>query len=274
MPGRSTASARWRAAIWSGCRPKRACAATSTTTAICWCAAWARPRSSGRSFCRARQAGLARSGDEGAARVKLLRTIRLDPSDTFVFEQAAEPGEWAVSGAFVFWNARSGHTRRQGALGVPRRTFSASPRSAGRRWCRSSRRARPTGWPLIDTLAKQLVAHFGAPTIEDAVAAAEEEVAFARLALQSAARHADRRASPLRGRRNPRNIPHAASARRAEAGARVLLPRGRGRGRAAGAKPSIWSAMAERRMSDLECDERLSGFPAAIICSTATRAAG
>ena len=36
--------------------------------------------------------------------MKLLRTIRLDPSDTFVFEKAAEPGEWAVSGAFVFWN--------------------------------------------------------------------------------------------------------------------------------------------------------------------------
>ena len=31
----------------------------------------------------------------------------------------------------------------------------------------------------IDTLAKQLVAHFGAPSIEDAVAAAEEEFAFA-----------------------------------------------------------------------------------------------
>ena len=36
--------------------------------------------------------------------MKLLRTIRLDPSDTFVFEQAAEPGEWAVPGSFVFWN--------------------------------------------------------------------------------------------------------------------------------------------------------------------------
>ena len=33
--------------------------------------------------------------------MKLLRTIRLDPSDTFVFERAAEPGEWAVSGAFM-----------------------------------------------------------------------------------------------------------------------------------------------------------------------------
>jgi len=31
----------------------------------------------------------------------------------------------------------------------------------------------------IDTLAKQLVTHFGAPTIEDAVAAAKEEFEFA-----------------------------------------------------------------------------------------------
>ena len=37
--------------------------------------------------------------------MKLLRTIRLDPSDTFVFDQPATPGEWAVSGSFVFWNA-------------------------------------------------------------------------------------------------------------------------------------------------------------------------
>ena len=36
--------------------------------------------------------------------MKLLRTIRLDVSDTFVFEKAADPGEWAVSGAFAFWD--------------------------------------------------------------------------------------------------------------------------------------------------------------------------
>src|SRR3979490_2998874 len=44
-----------------------------------------------------------RKPDE-AGMLKFPRTIRLHPSDTFVFEQAAEPGEWAVSGAFVFWN--------------------------------------------------------------------------------------------------------------------------------------------------------------------------
>ena len=32
---------------------------------------------------------------------------------------------------------------------------------------------------VVDTLARQLVANFGAPTIDDAVAAAEEEISFA-----------------------------------------------------------------------------------------------
>ena len=36
--------------------------------------------------------------------MKLLRTIALDPSDTFVFDTAAEPGDWAVSGAFRFYD--------------------------------------------------------------------------------------------------------------------------------------------------------------------------
>jgi Family of unknown function (DUF6505) len=33
---------------------------------------------------------------------KLLRTLRLDPSDTFVFDRAAESGEWAVTGSSLF----------------------------------------------------------------------------------------------------------------------------------------------------------------------------
>ena len=114
-----------------------------------------------------------------AALVKLLRTIRLDPSDTFVFENAAEPGEWAVSGAFVFWDTRR---RRRSKARRARRfaaAFSASSRSAGRRWCRSSRRARPIGGRGRKAGASNWSAHFGAPDIAAARAAAEEEVAFA-----------------------------------------------------------------------------------------------
>jgi len=109
--------------------------------------------------------------------VKLIRTIRLDPSDTFVFEKAAEPGEWAVSGAFVFWNrdpaTLEGKARtafRSGFLGISTLGWSTLVQIVEA--SEDDRKA------VIDTLAKQLVASFGAPTVGDAVAAAEEEVTF------------------------------------------------------------------------------------------------
>lgn len=109
--------------------------------------------------------------------MKLIRTIRLDASDTFVFENAAEPGEWAVSGAFVFWNrdpaSLEGKTRtafRSGFLGISTLGWSTLVQIVEAN--DNDRLA------VIDTLAKQLIANFGAPTFEDAAAAAEEEVAF------------------------------------------------------------------------------------------------
>ena len=110
--------------------------------------------------------------------MKLLRTIRLDPSDTFVFDNAAEPGEWAVSGAFVFWNtdpaALEGKARsafRGGFLGVASLGWSTLVQiveaSAGDRA------------NLVDALAQRLIGDFGAPNMEAAHIAAEEEVAFA-----------------------------------------------------------------------------------------------
>src|SRR3546814_17656260 len=59
--------------------------------------------------------------------LKLLRTIRLDPSDTFVYRRAAEPGEWAVTGTFLFFSVDpatlAGKARqafRGGFLGIDR----------------------------------------------------------------------------------------------------------------------------------------------------------
>jgi hypothetical protein len=110
--------------------------------------------------------------------VRLLRTIRLDASDTFVFAKAAEPGEWAVSGAFVFWNsdpaALEGKARsafRGGFLGVASLGWSTLVQIV--------EASADDRLSVIDTLAKHLVADFGAPTVADAVSAAEEEVAFA-----------------------------------------------------------------------------------------------
>lgn len=110
--------------------------------------------------------------------MKLLRTIRLDPSDTFVFERAAEPGEWAVSGSFVFWNedaaALQGKARsafRSGFLGAQSLGWSTLVQIV-----EASDEDRTA---LVNQLAGQLVAKFGAPTFDEAKAAAEEEVAFA-----------------------------------------------------------------------------------------------
>jgi Family of unknown function (DUF6505) len=110
--------------------------------------------------------------------VKLLRTIRLDASDTFVFAAAAEPGEWAVSGAFVFWDkdpaTLDGKARaafRGGFLGVSSLGWSTLVQIV------ETTEAERTS--LVALLAEQLVRHFGAPTIAAAKAAAEEEVAFA-----------------------------------------------------------------------------------------------
>ena len=110
--------------------------------------------------------------------MKLLRTIRLDPSDTFVFERAAEPGEWAISGAFVFWDTDpatlSGKARaafRGGFLGVE-----SLGQSTLVQIVEASEQDRAK---VIETLAQQLVEHFGAPDLAAARKAAEEEVAFA-----------------------------------------------------------------------------------------------
>lgn len=110
--------------------------------------------------------------------MKLLRTIALDPSDTFVFDVAAEPGDWAVSGAFRFCDrdpaGLTGKDRsafRSGFLGVRAWGWSTLvqivPATA------ADRR------DFVELLAAQLVERFGAPDLAIARLAAEEEVAFA-----------------------------------------------------------------------------------------------
>lgn len=110
--------------------------------------------------------------------MKLLRSIALDPSDTFVFDAAAEPGEWAVSGAFRFCDRNptelTGKARaafRSGFLGVQSWGWSTLVQivPATENDCRA----------LIERLAGQLVDRFGAPDLATARTAAEEEVAFA-----------------------------------------------------------------------------------------------
>lgn len=109
--------------------------------------------------------------------MKLLRTIAFDPSDTFVFEVPAEPGEWAVSGAFRFCDQDpaklSGKERsafRGGFLGVQSWGWSTLVQVVPA--TEDDRTA------LVELLARQLVDRFGAPDMATARTAAEDEIAF------------------------------------------------------------------------------------------------
>jgi hypothetical protein len=109
--------------------------------------------------------------------MKLLRTIALDPSDTFVFAQAAEPGDWAVSGAFRFWGGDpaelTGKDRaafRGGFLGLQSWGWSTLVQIVNA--TDADRVA------AVDLLARQLVDKLGAPDLARARVAAEEEIAF------------------------------------------------------------------------------------------------
>jgi hypothetical protein len=110
--------------------------------------------------------------------VKLLRTIRLDTSDTFVFDRAAQPGEWAVPGTFAFATLDEA-----GLAGKPRVAFRSG-------WLGID----SLGWSTlvvvveataeeraaaVALLGRRLIERFGAPDIAIAAAAAQEEIAFA-----------------------------------------------------------------------------------------------
>ncbi len=110
--------------------------------------------------------------------LKLLRTIRLDASDTFVFMRAAEPSEWAITGTFKFWDqdmaalqGRAKQAFRSGFLGLS--TFGWSTLAVV---VEASEEERATA---VEALSAHLVAEHGAPDIAAARVAAAQELAFA-----------------------------------------------------------------------------------------------
>ena len=110
--------------------------------------------------------------------LKLPRTIRLDPSDTFVFAHPAEPGEWAVTGSFLFWDRdlsdlppKERAAFRAGFVGVASLGFSTLVLVTPAR--EDEREA------AIVALAHHIRTHFNAPDDAAARAAAAEEIAYA-----------------------------------------------------------------------------------------------
>lgn len=107
--------------------------------------------------------------------MKLPRTIQLDPSDRFVFERAAEPGEWAVSGAFVFAPADPATLSHKARVAL--RSGFLGTESLG--WSTLVEVAEGDADNVARLLADKLLTRFGAPDAATALAAAREEVAFA-----------------------------------------------------------------------------------------------
>ena len=107
--------------------------------------------------------------------MKLPRTLQLDPSDKFVFERAAEPGEWAVSGGFVFAPADPATLSHKARVAL--RSGFLGTQSLG--WSTLVEVAEGDADHVARMLADRLLTHFGAPDAATALAAAREEVAFA-----------------------------------------------------------------------------------------------
>lgn len=107
--------------------------------------------------------------------MKLARVIRLDESDSLVFELGAEAGEWAVSGAFAFSNwgedqivGKAKQAFSNGWLGLEsfgRSTFVAVARITEQEI-----------ETVVDVLAAHFVEHYGAPDLETARGVARQEV--------------------------------------------------------------------------------------------------
>jgi hypothetical protein len=109
--------------------------------------------------------------------MKLLRTIRLDPSDTFIFPAAAGLGEWAISGAFVFSDVELATLEgkelsafRSGFLGVPSLGWSTLAQIV-----EVDEKDRAAA---IELAARCLLDRFGAPHLDAARQAAVAEIDF------------------------------------------------------------------------------------------------
>ncbi|MEO1470267.1 MAG: DUF6505 family protein [Pseudomonadota bacterium] len=107
----------------------------------------------------------------------LARTLRFDASDENVFDPAAEPGEWAISGAFAFSNLAEADL-----AGPVRQAFAngwLGLESFGRATFVATAPIEPSEYAAqVEILAAHFVAQYGAPDLDAARPVAAEELAF------------------------------------------------------------------------------------------------
>lgn len=109
--------------------------------------------------------------------MKLPRTIRFDDSDTRVFDHAAQPDEWAVSGSSLFGDvpadALAGKLRQAFANG-----FLGTATLGHATFVIVASATKATVETMTSDLTRLLVERLGAPSLAEAESVAEAEVAF------------------------------------------------------------------------------------------------
>lgn len=107
--------------------------------------------------------------------MRLPRSIRLDQSDTQVFENACAPGEWAIPGGFVF--AGSDPVRLEGKAQLTFRSGWLGLESFGHTTLVEVAEIDEAAFfALVERLARHLQEYYGAPSLGAALAAARHEL--------------------------------------------------------------------------------------------------
>lgn len=107
--------------------------------------------------------------------MKLPRTIRLDTSDQEVFEHPARPGEWAISGSFVF--LREDVAKLEGKARMAFQCGWLGIESLG--WSTLTEVAEISEadfYACVERLARHFVEHYGAPDLASALPVARREI--------------------------------------------------------------------------------------------------
>jgi len=109
--------------------------------------------------------------------MKFLKSIRFDPSDTFVFENAAEPNEWVIPGGF--WFSGEDEDELEGKVKQAFTNGFLSLESFGFTTLATVSEIRDAEVEAISRkLSERLLSHFGAPSPEAALAAAKSELEY------------------------------------------------------------------------------------------------
>ncbi len=111
--------------------------------------------------------------------MKFLRAIRLDPSDQYLYETAAIPGEWAVPGSFTLWDIDPDRLDGK-ALEAFRHGFIGTTTFGWTTLVMTDEIAAQELEQVTQQLTRHLLLHYGAPSEEAAREVAEHEVVFTR----------------------------------------------------------------------------------------------